>query len=1060
MSEELKANNYTKKGNPFGVYESYTIGATTLNGLKKYKIVPNLDYKNYGRRKPDGLIVDRRNKDEIKVIAVVEYKDPTDFDTQEKKLKAFRQCNNYCQVTGAEFGIATDTREYYYINPHTNEDLASETYEDDFGIKRSYSIIQNEDGYNLSHNLVKDLSDLTELNKSLALFSRVLKEINATNSKLIIERKLNPNNLAKNVWQSIWLASGENPDLCLSTFVEIFIFRYLSDLKILDKNEDGVPVGFDSVKNSGKDVCLKYYFNNVRGHIKALFPESEKDNTSIINGFILDARIKEHNHLFFNILTSFSSFLTNEKGEEIKLVNIDPEFKSRLYEDFLKRSISQKNWGQYFTPRNVVKAIIEVSGIEKLGTDAVVGDPACGVGGFLLEPLLTKITNAFSVKDGNLQSSLSFRGEDRDPKVIIMAKANMIIYLSEVLRDNPTLTKNFATTINEVFKSFHTSILGSLSTTKTDVYDLVMTNPPYVTKGIVNYKEAIKNDGKLKDYYYVNGMGVECFFIEKIVNELKPNGQGFIVIPDGLLNRVNDHKIREFIKKHCIIDGIISLPIGTFYSTQKKTYILAITKKESKDTHQTDKVFGYVVTTIGESLDVYRTPINDNDLKDFVRQFKYFKLDKNLFEPLTINCKTFDIDKFDPKTNWCIDRFWDKQSKIDLGIEEEINIVDIDEYHNQVSRVTNEIQVLNKSLGNIDKAIASLNPETKPFSLSDLFYIKQGDAYYTLKRIKENAWEGNIPVYSSNTKNDGILAHILKDQIKAKDKFYDYSLTWAIDGMAGQLFLRNEENKLNLKEDKYLFTLNNHCGVIIPKEKIDFFFSSYFSERDNKNYKNQFFTELEIGFDSITEKEDIIKRDKSFLKFYNSLVYDCPNEKSILEQFNGLKIKEDIVDEEDELILAMNSKLTTENIKLLNESKIESVILNPIQATKKDNLSDTLKKFKKYSNCFTEETSKLFFKEIFPLVVKYYSNRIEIDLRYVMKNVQPLFFQRTRAYGNKKLGTGQIIDIELAVPIDKDENFDLLTMEKISKEQDKLLNIKNEIIMKYSELGEMEVVIQ
>ena len=692
MSEELKANNYTKKGSSFGVYESYTIGATNFNELKKYKIVPNKDYKGYGKRKPDGVIADRRNKDDIRVIAIVEYKDPSDFDSEEKKSKAFRQCNNYCQVVGAEFGIVTDTREYFYINPNINEDLATETYEDDFGTKRSYSLIQNEDGYNLSHNLVKDLSDLTEVNKSLALFDRLLKEIDSGNTKLIVERKLNPNNLAKNVWQSIWLASGENPDLCLSTFVEIFIFRYLSDLKILDKNNDGVPIDFESVKNSGKDVCLKYYFNNVRGHIKALFPESSHDNTSIINGFILDSRIKEHNHLFFNILTSFSNFLTNEKDEEIKLVNIDPEFKSRLYEDFLKRSISQKNWGQYFTPRNVVKAIIEVSGIEKLGNDAVVGDPACGVGGFLLEPLLTKITNSFSVKAGKLASSVQFRGEDRDPKVIIMAKANMIIYLSEILRDNPTLTKNFATTINEVFKSFHTSILGSLSTTKKDLYDLVMTNPPYVTKGIVNYKEAIKNDGDLKDYYYVNGMGVECFFIEKIINELKPNGKAFIVIPDGLLNRVNDHKIREFIKKHCIIDGIISLPIGTFYSTQKKTYILAITKKSSKDIQQQDKVFGYVVTTIGESLDVYRTPIADNDLKDFVRQFKYFNLDKKLFEPLSINCKTFDIEKFDPKTNWCIDRFWDKQSKIDLGIEEEINIVDIDEYHNQVSRVTGEIQ--------------------------------------------------------------------------------------------------------------------------------------------------------------------------------------------------------------------------------------------------------------------------------------------------------------------------------------------------------------------------------
>ncbi|GEM_PF-2630816 len=44
MSEELKANNYTKTGSPFGIYESYTIGATTINELKKYKIVPNKDY--------------------------------------------------------------------------------------------------------------------------------------------------------------------------------------------------------------------------------------------------------------------------------------------------------------------------------------------------------------------------------------------------------------------------------------------------------------------------------------------------------------------------------------------------------------------------------------------------------------------------------------------------------------------------------------------------------------------------------------------------------------------------------------------------------------------------------------------------------------------------------------------------------------------------------------------------------------------------------------------------------------------------------------------------------
>lgn len=1059
MSEELKANNYTKKGNPFGVYESYTIGATTINELKKYKIVPNKEYGEYGKRRPDGLIVDRRNKDDVKVIAVIEYKDPTDFNTQEKKDKALQQCNNYCQLLNATFGIATDTKEYYYINPKSNKEDDIK-YIDDFGTERRYSLIQNEDGYFLSHNLVKDLTNLTELNKSLAIFDRIQKEITGANSKLISEKKLNPNNLAKNVWQSIWLASGENPDKCLSTFVEIFIFKYLSDLEILQKNADGVPVDFDSVKGSGKNLCLKYYFKNVREYVKTLFPESSFDNTSIINGFILDPRVEEHNNLFYNILTSFSDFLVNEKGDPIKLVNIDPEFKSRLYEDFLKRSMSQKNWGQFFTPRNVIKAIIEVSGIEKLPNGSIVGDPASGVGGFLLEPLLTKITSEFQVKNSKLVSNLTFEGCDRDPKVIIMAKSNMIIYLSELLRDNPTLTKEFADSVNNIFKSYHTSILGSLSVTRRNHFDLIMTNPPYVTKGIVNYKEAISNNGALKDYYYVNGMGVECFFMEKIINELKPNGKAFIVIPDGLLNRVNDYKLREYIKKTCIIDGIISLPIGTFYSTQKKTYILAITKKADEKIIQTENVFGYIVTTVGESLDVYRVQEEDNDLKDFVRQFKYFMLDKKLFQPLNIHCKTFPIEKFAPKTNWCVDAWWEKEHKIELGIEEEINIVDIDEYHNQVKRVNEEVSQLNAQLENIDRAIASLKPETETYTLQELFDIKQGDAYYTLKRIKENGWEGTIPVYSSNTKQNGILAHIKKEEIKKKDRFYDYSLTWAIDGMAGQLFLRNEDNRSHSTEDKYLFTLNNHCGLLLPKEKIEFSLSEYLKDKTNHKALATFFEELEEAEKEVSkhnkEHLELIKKISEFTTYFTSII---PANKIELSKYINHTICADIL-VDDETIVKRKTVLTKEIVEKIIANKIETIKIHSILIVKGETFASIIKKLKVVFNELTDDGFKFFRKDLLPLICQFYNNRIEIDLGYVMKNIQPLFFQRTRSYGNKKLGSNQIEDIEILIPIKKDKTFDIITMESISKEQDKLKNIKDEIISKYTELGKMEVIMQ
>ena len=48
------------------------------------------------------------------------------------------------------------------------------------------------------------------------------------------------------------------------------------------------------------------------------------------------------------------------------LENIDYDFKSKLFETFLKESISKKNWGQYFTPLKVVRAIVNMIDITRV----------------------------------------------------------------------------------------------------------------------------------------------------------------------------------------------------------------------------------------------------------------------------------------------------------------------------------------------------------------------------------------------------------------------------------------------------------------------------------------------------------------------------------------------------------------------------------------------------------------------------------------------------------------------------------------------------------------------
>ncbi|WP_269207859.1 N-6 DNA methylase [Rickettsia bellii] len=95
-----------------------------------------------------------------------------------------------------------------------------------------------------------------------------------------------------------------------------------------------------------------------------------------------------------------------------RLEHIDYDFKSKLFESFLKESISKKNWGQFFTPMKVVRAI-EMIIQDEIREEAVICDPACGVGKFLLEPIKSKIDRFYKIKDGKIIPKITIRGFDK-----------------------------------------------------------------------------------------------------------------------------------------------------------------------------------------------------------------------------------------------------------------------------------------------------------------------------------------------------------------------------------------------------------------------------------------------------------------------------------------------------------------------------------------------------------------------------------------------------------------------------------------------------------------------
>src|SRR5581483_3672239 len=103
--------------------------------------------------------------------------------------------------------------------------------------------------------------------------------------------------------------------------------------------------------------------------------------------------------------------------------------------------------------------------------------------------------------------------------------------------------------------------------------------------------------------------------------------------------------------------------------------------------------------------------------------------------------------------------------------------------------------------------------------LALLFEIKQGNAYYTKKRFMGSNWEGDLPVYSSNTKDRGLLMRIDRGHAKDSDIYYQRCLTWAIDGYAGKVFLRNADNTQHTNKKEYQFVINNHCGILLPLDE-------------------------------------------------------------------------------------------------------------------------------------------------------------------------------------------------------------------------------------------------
>ncbi|HYL66180.1 MAG TPA: N-6 DNA methylase [Nitrosopumilaceae archaeon] len=203
--------------------------------------------------------------------------------------------------------------------------------------------------------------------------------------------------------------------------------------------------------------------------------------------------------------------------------------------------INERELRELVTPLNLIKFCVGLAGVQK---NHHVIDPACGLGGFLVEAK---------------RYGASIFGADISQTVVDIAKINMYLIgenpLNVICQDSLRLIEKNSLDSQEISH---------------EQYDLFITNPPF------NYKIL---DERLNYYHLTKSSGgfSESLFLELGTKLVKNNGKIVIIVPDGFLFNSQNERMREFLLKNFKV-AVISLPAKMFSVSAIRTSILVLTK--------------------------------------------------------------------------------------------------------------------------------------------------------------------------------------------------------------------------------------------------------------------------------------------------------------------------------------------------------------------------------------------------------------------------------------------------------------------------------------------------
>lgn len=280
---------------------------------------------------------------------------------------------------------------------------------------------------------------------------------------------------------------------------------------------------------------------------------------------------------------------------------LDVDVKGEIYESLLARNSEDVRGGagQYFTPRSVIRAIIEVM---RPLPGMIVFDPASGTGGFLLAAY-ERLRNL--VKGSSEQKFLqtrALRGGDIVPNVARLCAMNLYLHGIGIDPNHPPVT-----------------IGDSLARESMEKVDMVVTNPPFGKKSSIR----VVSDGRKLDQddiayarsdFWATTRNKQLNFVQHVYSMLKDGGRAAMVVPDNVLFEGGvGEKIRRELLRRGDVHTLLRLPTGIWYSPGVKANVLFFDKKPS-----TKKELWVYDLRTNKNFTLRHNPITSEDLKDFV----------------------------------------------------------------------------------------------------------------------------------------------------------------------------------------------------------------------------------------------------------------------------------------------------------------------------------------------------------------------------------------------------------------------------------------------------------